>query len=86
MRNRRTDSENGRRYANFNRLLGLNQSDTSGPSDTDSDCLSSSEPPPTALMEQELLTGLHDWFDRLFEGSLRRYQVANWPRNLTLSD
>ncbi|CAL8073026.1 unnamed protein product [Calicophoron daubneyi] len=35
-----------------------------------------------ALFDNELLDGLPNWLDRLFEGSLTRYQVDEWPINL----
>ncbi|TGZ55485.1 hypothetical protein CRM22_010395 [Opisthorchis felineus] len=39
-------------------------------------------PPPPVLLESELLDGLPNWLDRLFEGSLPRYQLIEWPSNL----
>ncbi|KAH9280918.1 Chaperone protein DnaJ [Echinococcus granulosus] len=73
------------RMANFSRLLGLNRS-----SDEESDCESSEDCTgvvtlTTPLLEHEVLADLPMWFDRLFEGSLRRYHVLEWPRHLTLS-
>lgn len=87
MRRRRvtsSSSKESRRVANFSRLLGLNRS-----SDEESDYESENEdivtPPTTPLLEHEVLAGLPTWFDRLFEGSLRRHHVLEWPRHLTLS-
>uniref|UniRef100_A0A5K3EIF9 J domain-containing protein n=3 Tax=Mesocestoides corti TaxID=53468 RepID=A0A5K3EIF9_MESCO len=81
----RGPSKEARRFANFNKLLGLshsdNESDYETESETEEECLA----PVTPLLEQELLAGLVAWFDRLFEGSLRRHHVSEWPRSLTLS-
>ncbi|OON18974.1 DnaJ domain protein [Opisthorchis viverrini] len=43
---------------------------------------SRSRPPPPVLLESELLDGLPNWLDRLFEGSLPRYQLIEWPSTL----
>ncbi|TPP66581.1 Chaperone protein DnaJ [Fasciola gigantica] len=34
------------------------------------------------LLESELLDGLPNWLDRLFEGSLARHQLVDWPINM----
>ncbi|CAH8661831.1 unnamed protein product [Heterobilharzia americana] len=39
-----------------------------------------------ALFESELLEGLPNWLDRLFEGSLPRYNVIEWPVGLLGED
>ncbi|VDK40547.1 unnamed protein product [Taenia asiatica] len=78
-----SSSKESRRVTNFSRLLGLNRS-----SDEESDYESEDEDmvtPAIPLLEHEVLAGLPTWFDRLFEGSLRRYHVPEWPRHLTLS-
>ena len=42
----------------------------------------SDAPTPSApLLECEILAGLSTWFERLFEGSLRRYHVSDWPQS-----
>ncbi|CAH8670962.1 unnamed protein product [Schistosoma margrebowiei] len=38
------------------------------------------------LFESELLDGLSNWLDRLFEGSLPRYNVPEWPIGLLGDD
>ncbi|CAH8681386.1 unnamed protein product [Schistosoma rodhaini] len=38
------------------------------------------------LFESELLDGLSNWLDRLFEGSLPRYNIAEWPIGLLGDD
>ncbi|VDM23473.1 unnamed protein product, partial [Hydatigera taeniaeformis] len=75
-------SKESRRVANFSKLLGLNRS-----SDEESEYESETDVtvPLTPLLEHEVLAGLPTWFDRLFEGSLRRHHVTEWPRHLTLS-
>ncbi|KAF5406031.1 DnaJ domain protein [Paragonimus heterotremus] len=35
-----------------------------------------------AILEDELLDGLPNWLDRLFEGSLTRHYVPDWPMSL----
>ena len=35
--------------------------------------------PNFALFYDDLLTDLPNWFDRLYEGSLRRIKVEEWP-------
>lgn len=77
--------------ANFSRLLGLNRHSSSDEDDnesiyemeedeTESNRLLSSKLP---LLEHEVLAGLSTWFERLFEGSLRRHHVSEWPKYLT---
>lgn len=34
---------------------------------------------PKILLEENLLDGLSNWLDRLFEGSTHRYFVNYWP-------
>ena len=51
-------------------FLGLD-SDDSDPS------LDNSEP--KILLEENLLDGLSNWLDRLFEGTTHRYFVNYWP-------
>lgn len=38
------------------------------------------------LLESELLDGLLNWLDRLFEGSLARHQLVDWPANMRGDD
>ncbi|XP_047988249.1 dnaJ homolog subfamily C member 16 [Leguminivora glycinivorella] len=40
---------------------------------------SSDEAPPSPLLEENLLDGLENWLDRLFEGSTHRYYINYWP-------
>lgn len=85
-------SKESRRVANFSRLLGLSHHPSSSeeeedqsPYESDEDGiehshLSSSKFP---LMEHEVLAGLSTWFELLFDGSLRRHHVTEWPKYLT---
>ncbi|VDK34117.1 unnamed protein product, partial [Anisakis simplex] len=34
------------------------------------------------LKLEDVLNGLPNWLDRLFEGSIRRYYIPEWPDNL----
>ena len=80
--------------ANFSRLLGLNRYSSDEESvydsemdddaeDDDDDVNANDAPTPmTPLLEREILAGLSTWFERLFEGSLRRYHVSEWPQSL----
>lgn len=43
----------------------------------DSDCSDVSEP--AILLEENLLDGLSNWLDRLFEGTTHRYYINYWP-------
>lgn len=45
--------------------------------DDDSDCSNVSEP--AILLEENLLDGLSNWLDRLFEGTTHRYYINYWP-------
>lgn len=45
--------------------------------DDDSDCSDVSEP--AILLEENLLDGLSNWLDRLFEGTTHRYYINYWP-------
>lgn len=47
------------------------------PYDDDSDCSDVSEP--SILLEENLLDGLSNWLDRLFEGTTHRYYINYWP-------
>ncbi|XP_063378538.1 dnaJ homolog subfamily C member 16 [Cydia fagiglandana] len=40
---------------------------------------SSDEAPPSPLLQENLLDGLENWLDRLFEGSTHRYYINYWP-------
>ncbi|BHF68495.1 DnaJ molecular chaperone y domain [Sparganum proliferum] len=77
------------RYRNFNKLLNLETDDLDDEDfDDSSDASESSLRHHAAhgpLLEQELLRGLCAWLDRLFEGSLRRYHVSEWPANLAMT-
>lgn len=46
-------------------------------SESDSDINESDEP--TILLEENLLDGLSNWLDRLFEGTTHRYYLNYWP-------
>lgn len=95
----RNISKESRRVANFSRLLGLGRyssdeesfyesevDNTDDDNETEEDGGDSDAPTPlTPLLEREVLAGLSTWFERLFEGSLRRYHVSEWPRNLKCS-
>lgn len=52
-------------------FLGMesDDSDTNAPDTTE----------PKILLEENLLDGLSNWLDRLFEGSTHRYYVNYWP-------
>lgn len=48
--------------------------------DSDSDGSSGvSESDASILLEENLLDGLSNWLDRLFEGSTHRYYINYWP-------
>lgn len=34
---------------------------------------------PKILLEENLLDGLSNWLDRLFEGTTQRYNINYWP-------
>lgn len=53
-------------------FLGLNESDSD-------ECLGSSENDEKILLEENLLDGLSNWLDRLFEGTTHRYYINYWP-------
>lgn len=56
-------------------FLGL-----SGENESDSDeYYGSSEIDEKILLEENLLDGLSNWLDRLFEGSTHRYYINYWP-------
>ncbi|VDL97489.1 unnamed protein product [Schistocephalus solidus] len=78
------------RYRNFNKLLNLETDDVDDEDFEESSDASESSlrhrPPDGPLLEQELLHGLCVWLDRLFEGSLRRYHVRDWPTTLVMTD
>nr|CUU99033.1 unnamed protein product [Hymenolepis microstoma]CUU99034.1 unnamed protein product [Hymenolepis microstoma] len=84
-------SKESRRVANFSRLLGLNHLSSSDEDGDDSIYESEEDevegsrilPLELPLLEHEVLAGLPTWFERLFEGSLRRHQVSEWPKYLT---
>lgn len=67
----------------FGRAFGLESDE-----DLDEDRNGSRSLPPRIqsnggpVLESELLDGLPNWLDRLFEGSLPRYHVKEWPLNL----
>lgn len=52
-------------------------------SDTDDDAVSSEfgseSTDAPILLEENLLDGLSNWLDRLFEGSTHRYYINYWP-------
>lgn len=79
-----SESRESRRYRNFNKLLGLNSDEEEEDSEYEegSPRMSPCQP----ILESELLVSLCVWLDRLFEGSLRRYHVTQWPSNLNLSN
>ncbi|XP_064641838.1 dnaJ homolog subfamily C member 16-like [Lineus longissimus] len=47
--------------------------------DSEDDGFSVLHEPEVTLFEEDLLLGLGDWFDRLYEGSLQRLRVDEWP-------
>lgn len=53
-------------------FLGLNESDSE-------DYFGSGELDEKILLEENLLDGLSNWLDRLFEGSTHRYYINYWP-------
>lgn len=46
--------------------------------EVDSDCSDVSSEP-AILLEENLLDGLSNWLDRLFEGTTHRYYINYWP-------
>lgn len=40
---------------------------------------SSSDSDPEILLQENLLDGLFNWLDRLFEGTTQRYHINYWP-------
>lgn len=38
---------------------------------------------PRILLEENLLEGLSNWLDRLFEGTTHRYYINYWPEFFT---
>ncbi|XP_072944107.1 dnaJ homolog subfamily C member 16 isoform X2 [Epargyreus clarus] len=46
---------------------------------TDPDSSSDDNADPPVLLQENLLDGLENWLDRLFEGSTHRYYVNYWP-------
>lgn len=46
---------------------------------SDSDSSVSTESEPHILLEENLLDGLSNWLDRLFEGTTHRYYINYWP-------
>lgn len=46
---------------------------------TEPDSSSDDAPDPPVLMQENLLDGLENWLDRLFEGSTHRYYINYWP-------
>ncbi|CAH8585120.1 unnamed protein product [Dicrocoelium dendriticum] len=68
----------------FARVFGLDSED-----EADEAYLNRSSPSGThrsssggVILESELLDGLPNWLDRVFEGSLPRYQLIDWPSSL----
>lgn len=53
-------------------FLGLNESDSD-------EYLGGSENDEKILLEENLLDGLSNWLDRLFEGTTHRYYINYWP-------
>ncbi|XP_055676696.1 dnaJ homolog subfamily C member 16 [Lutzomyia longipalpis] len=47
--------------------------------DSESDSSVSTESEPRILLEENLLDGLSNWLDRLFEGTTHRYYINYWP-------
>lgn len=56
-------------------FLGMSEANNS---DSD-DYGGSSELDEKILLEENLLDGLSNWLDRLFEGSTHRYYINYWP-------
>ncbi|KAL4706325.1 hypothetical protein ACJJTC_004934 [Scirpophaga incertulas] len=46
---------------------------------TEPDSSADEAPDPPVLLQENLLDGLENWLDRLFEGSTHRYYVNYWP-------
>ncbi|XP_013182257.1 PREDICTED: dnaJ homolog subfamily C member 16 [Papilio xuthus] len=46
---------------------------------TEPDSSSDEAPDPPVLLQENLLDGLPNWLDRLFEGSTHRYYINYWP-------
>ncbi|TNN17846.1 DnaJ subfamily C member 16 [Schistosoma japonicum] len=80
-----------RRRHIFGRAFGLESDDEedfnqSNDNDNRSHLKSRHQVTDGALFESELLDGLCNWLDRLFEGSLPRYNVTEWPISLLGDD
>lgn len=58
-------------------FLGMNGSESDD--DADSYGGNSSELDEKILLEENLLDGLSNWLDRLFEGTTQRYFINYWP-------
>lgn len=56
-------------------FLGMNGSE----SDDDGESYGGSESEEKILLEENLLDGLSNWLDRLFEGTTQRYFINYWP-------
>lgn len=56
-------------------FLGMNGHE----SDDSDDYRASNELDEKILLEENLLDGLSNWLDRLFEGSTHRYFINYWP-------
>ncbi|GAA52774.1 DnaJ homolog subfamily C member 16 [Clonorchis sinensis] len=66
----------------FGHIFGMESDEDEGGRQLHSSLRTRPPPPPPVLLESELLDGLPNWLDRLFEGSLPRYQLIEWPSNL----
>lgn len=70
-------------------MLKITRQQTSMPSDpeagaflgmeSETDNSECSESEPSILLEENLLDGLSNWLDRLFEGTTHRYYINYWP-------
>lgn len=47
--------------------------------DSDDSDVSTDVSEPKILLEENLLDGLSNWLDRLFEGTTHRYYINYWP-------
>lgn len=50
-----------------------------GMDSSDSETSTSDFSEPKILLEENLLDGLPNWLDRLFEGTTHRYYINYWP-------
>lgn len=61
---------------NVGRAMGLYDTDDSS---TDDEKIAEETEESTPIFEENLLDGLANWMDRVFDGSVRRIRVKEWP-------